>query len=79
MQVVNENIKEKLYKYFVIYFGTLILMVSPYFINLPMGKIGIIIGLSIITIQTQRTKQYNLTVLNIVSIIGYLYSLSQSL
>jgi len=54
-------------------------MVSPYFINLPMGKIGIIIGLSIITIQTQRTKQYNLTVLNIVSIIGYLYSLSQSL
>jgi predicted Co/Zn/Cd cation transporter (cation efflux family) len=70
---------ETLYKYIVIYFGTLILMVSPYFINLPIGKVGIVIGLSILTIQTQRTKQYNLTILNIVAIFGYLYSLVKSL
>jgi len=70
---------EKLYKYGVLYLGTLIMMVSPYFINTQIGKVGMIIGLSLLTIQTQKTKQYNLSFLNIVAVFGYLFSLIQSL
>ena len=70
---------EKLYKYGVLYLGTLIMMVSPYFINTQIGKVGMIIGLSLLTIQTQKTKQYNLSFLNVVAVFGYLFSLLQSL
>ena len=70
---------EKLYKYGVIYLGTVIMMISPYFINTQIGKVGMIMGLSLITIQTQKTKQYNLSFLNVVAIFGYLYSLYQTL
>ena len=70
---------EKLYKFGVIYLGTLIMMVSPYFINTQIGKVGMIIGLSLLTIQTQKTKQYNLSFLNVVAVFGYLFSLIQSL
>tara|TARA_Y100001937_G_scaffold77180_1_gene104705 strand:+ start:58 stop:276 length:219 start_codon:yes stop_codon:yes gene_type:complete len=70
---------EKLYKYGVIYLGTVIMMISPYFINTEIGKVGMIMGLSLITIQTQKTKQYNLSFLNVVAIFGYLYSLYQTL
>ena len=70
---------EKLYKYGVLYLGTLIMMVSPYFINTQIGKVGMIIGLSLLTIQTQKTKQYNLSFLNVVAVFGYLFSLIQSL
>ena len=70
---------EKLYKYGVIYLGTVIMMISPYFINTEIGKVGMIMGLSLITIQTQKTKQYNLSFLNTVAIFGYLYSLYQTL
>ena len=70
---------EKLYKYGVIYLGTIIMMISPYLINSHLGKIGMLVGLSLLTIQTQKTKQYNLSLLNIVAIFGYLYSLYQTL
>jgi len=70
---------EKLYKYGVIYLGTSIMMLSPYFINLHIGKIGMLIGLALLTIQTQKTKQYNLSLLNIVGFCGYLFSLYQTL
>ena len=70
---------EKLYKYGVIYLGTVIMMISPYFINTEIGKVGMIMGLSLLTIQTQKTKQYNLSFLNVVAIFGYLYSLYQTL
>ena len=70
---------EKLYKFGVIYLGTLIMMISPYFINTQIGKVGMIIGLSLLTIQTQKTKQYNLSFLNLVAVFGYLFSLIQSL
>ena len=70
---------EKLYKYGVIYLGTVIMMISPYFINTEIGKVGMIMGLSLITIQTQKTKQYNLSFLNVVAVFGYLFSLIQSL
>ena len=70
---------EKLYKFGVIYLGTVIMMISPYFINTQIGKVGMIIGLSLLTIQTQKTKQYNLSFLNVVAVFGYLFSLIQSL
>ena len=70
---------EKLYKYGVIYLGTIIMMISPYLINSHIGKIGMLVGLSLLTIQTQKTKQYNLSLLNLVGFSGYLYSLIKTL
>jgi|TARA_R110002072_G_C7750856_1_gene517445 hypothetical protein len=70
---------DKLYKYGVIYFGTLLMMVSPFFIDSVTGKVGMMVALSLITIQTQLTKQYNLSLLNAVGICGYLYSLIKML
>ena len=71
--------KELLYKYGVIYFGTGLMMLSPFVIQSWVGKTGMIIGLILITIQTQKTKQYNLSLLNLVGIIGYTYSLIKSM
>jgi hypothetical protein len=70
---------DKLYKYGVIYFGTFLMMLSPFLINLWVGKVGMVLGLILITIQTQKTKQYNLSLLNMVGLAGYLYSLITSL
>ena len=71
--------KSKLYKYIVIYVGTVFMMVSPFFIDTNEGKVGMLIGLVLITIQTQKTKQYNLSLLNLVGFCGYLYSLIKGL
>ena len=71
--------KEQLYKYGVIYLGTIIMMLSPFVIDSWVGKVGMLVGLILLTIQTQRTKQYNLSLLNLVGFIGYLYSLITSL
>ena len=71
--------KDKLYKYGVIYFGTALMMASPPIIDSIYGKIGMILGLILITVQTQVTKQYNLTLLNLVGITGYVYALITSL
>jgi len=71
--------KELLYRYGVIYFGTALMMLSPFFIDSMYGKIGMMIGLVLITIQTQRTKQYNLSLLNAVGFSGYLYALLRNL
>jgi len=71
--------KEQLYKYGVIYLGTLSLMVAPFFIQTPYGKVCSILGLILITVQTQKTKSYNLSLLNIVGIVGYLFSLTKQL
>ena len=73
------SFKETLYKYGVIYFGTGLMMVSPFFIDSVYGKVGMLVALSLITIQTQKTKQYNLSLLNAVGFMGYLYSLITSL
>jgi len=66
---------ELLYQYGVIYFGTALMMLSPFIIDSIYGKMGMVVGLILITVQTQRTKQYNLSLLNLVGITGYLYSL----
>ena len=42
------------------------MMVSPFLLIQMEGKIGMLIGLALITIQTQKTKQYNLSLLNLV-------------
>ena len=67
--------KDLLYKIFVIYIGTICMMVGPFFINNLLGKILAVTGLSLLTIQTQKTKSYNLSLLNAVGICGYLYSI----
>jgi len=70
---------EWLYQYGVIYFGTALMMLSPFFIDSIYGKMGMMLGLILITIQTQKTKQYNLSLLNLVGFSGYLYSLIKTL
>jgi uncharacterized membrane protein len=67
--------KELAYKIFVVIIGTGCMMVGPYFINFIVGKVLSVIGLSLLTIQTQKTKSYNLSLLNVVGIVGYLYSI----
>jgi hypothetical protein len=36
-----------------------------------------IAGLSAITVQTQKAKMYNLSIVNVVSIIGFIFQLSK--
>ena len=81
MGVKKEKLKKKdrLYRVVVIYIGTIFMMISPFFIDTNQGKIGMLIGLALITIQTQRTKQYNLSLLNFVGFCGYLYSLIKNM
>ena len=81
MKVKKKKLKNKdrLYRLVVIYIGTFFMMISPFFIDTNQGKIGMLIGLALITIQTQRTKQYNLSLLNFVGFCGYLYSLIKNL
>ena len=50
---VKKNKKDKnskLYKYVVIYIGTVFMMISPFFIDSNEGKVGMLIGLALITI-----------------------------
>ena len=75
----KKKLKELLYQYGVIYFGTSLMMFSPFVIDSWVGKIGMVFGLILITVQTQVTKQYNLSILNLVGIVGYLYALITSL
>ena len=75
----KKNLKELLYQYGVIYFGTSLMMFSPLVIDSWVGKMGMVFGLILITVQTQVTKQYNLSILNLVGIVGYLYALITSL
>ena len=81
MRVKKKKLKnnDRLYRLVVIYIGTFFMMISPFFIDTNQGKIGMLIGLALITIQTQRTKQYNLSLLNFVGFCGYLYSLIKNL
>jgi hypothetical protein len=67
--------KELLYKIFVIYIGTACMMIGPFFVNYFIGKALSVIGLALLTVQTQKTESYNLSLLNAVGIVGYLYSI----
>ena len=81
MKVKKKKLKnnDRLYRLVVIYIGTFFMMISPFFIDTNQGKVGMLIGLALITIQTQRTKQYNLSLLNFVGFCGYLYSLIKNM
>ena len=81
MKVKKKKLKnnDRLYRLVVIYIGTFFMMISPFFIDTNKGKVGMLIGLALITIQTQRTKQYNLSLLNFVGFCGYLYSLIKNM
>ena len=57
------------------YVGSIVASISPFFINSTEGKVAEIIGLSILTIQVARHKQYNLVLLNLASITGFLVSI----
>ena len=72
---MKKETKELLYKIFVVFIGTGCMMVGPFFVNFLLGKILSVIGLALLTIQTQKTKSYNLSLLNVVGICGYLYSI----
>ena len=72
-------ISTKFYKYGVLYIGTTLMMISPFIIDTIYGKLGMILGLILITIQTQKTKQYNLSLLNAVGIVGYLFALLKTI
>jgi|TARA_B110000285_G_scaffold129399_1_gene145621 hypothetical protein len=78
-QKQEKKVVNNLYKYVVIYLGTTFMMISPFIIDSIYGKLGMILGLILITIQTQKTKQYNLSLLNAVGIVGYLFALSKNL
>jgi hypothetical protein len=67
--------KDLIYKIFVIYIGTACMMIGPFFVNYFIGKALSVVGLSLLTVQTQKTKSYNLSLLNAVGICGYLYSI----
>jgi len=67
--------KELVYKIFVIYIGTACMMIGPFFVNYFIGKALSVIGLALLTVQTQKTKSYNLSLLNVVGICGYLFSI----
>jgi hypothetical protein len=72
---MKKETKELLYKIFVVFIGTACMMVGPFLINYTIGKVLSIAGLSLLTVQTQKTKSYNLSLLNIVGVCGYIYSL----
>ena len=72
---MKKETKELLYKIFVVIIGTACMMVGPFLINFTIGKVLSITGLALLTIQTQKTKSYNLSLLNVVGICGYVYSL----
>ena len=60
----KKDLKPLLYKYGVIYFGTSLMMFSPFVIDSWVGKLGMIIGLILITVQ--HRQQNNTTYLYLI-------------
>ena len=53
------------------YMGTGILLVAPYLVSYQIGFILLAVGITMLTPQVYKAKQWNLVLLNISSIIGY--------
>jgi hypothetical protein len=49
--------------------------IAPFFIETMAGKLAIILGLILLTIQAINLEAYNLVFTNIVGIIGYMTSI----
>jgi len=56
-QKQEKEVVNKLYKYGVLYLGTTFMMISPFIIDSIYGKLGMIIGLILITIQNTKTRK----------------------
>ena len=55
--------------------GAACMMAAPFIIDTDAGKLLAIAGLSLLTLQAIATRCYNLVLLNIVGIGGYIYAL----
>lgn len=53
------------------FMGTGILLIAPYLLSYKIGFVLMTVGIGMLTPQVFRAKQYNLVLLNAVSIIGY--------
>ena len=59
----------------VYYVGSAVAAIAPFFIDSTEGKIAEIVGLSVLTAQVWRKRQYNLVILNTISVIGYIVAI----
>jgi hypothetical protein len=55
--------------------GAFCMMAAPFMIDTTAGKLLAITGLALLTLQSIKTRCYNLTLLNITGILGYVYSI----
>lgn len=55
--------------------GAAAMMAAPFFIDTDAGKITAAAGLALLTVQAIRLKGWNLVALNIVGIVGYIWSI----
>ena len=55
--------------------GALAMVSDSFLINHHEGKLLAIIGVSFLTVQSWKSKTHNLTLLNSVSIVGFVFSL----
>ena len=53
------------------YMGTGILLVAPYLVSYQIGFFLLAVGITLLTPQVYKAKQWNLVLLNCSSIIGY--------
>jgi len=55
--------------------GAALMCAAPFIIDTDAGKLMAIVGLSLLTLQAIATRCYNLVLLNIIGIGGYLYAI----
>ena len=55
--------------------GAACMVAAPFIIDTDAGKLLAITGLALLTVQAVATKSYNLIMLNVLGIGGYLYAL----
>lgn len=55
--------------------GAACMVAAPFIIDTDAGKVLAIAGLALLTVQAVATKSYNLIMLNVLGIGGYLYAL----
>ena len=55
--------------------GTALLCVAPFIIDTDAGKVSMIVGLSLLSLQALEKKCYNLILLNTIGAIGYAINL----
>jgi hypothetical protein len=55
--------------------GTALLCVAPFIIDTDAGKVSMIVGLSLLSLQALEKKCYNLILLNTIGAFGYAINL----